>query len=62
MQSLEEIRTRLLEMSDGDAPGNEEALHLEADQLLLDALRLVGCSEIAWAYNEAKAKVKFWYS
>ena len=41
--------------------GSEEA-HVKADRLMQEALRHVGLSEIADAFDAAHGRIRFWYS
>lgn len=61
-RTKEEVIARLNALQPGNGAGVEEAHHLEADQLLTDALLLAGMGDVVSAYLEAKSRVGFWYS
>lgn len=56
-KSAQEVVDRLKDLDGGD-PGRDRA---EADELLLDAIRLVGGHEVAEAWTKAHDRVGFWY-
>jgi len=45
-----------------DASGDTEHDHGEADDILVDALRYLGQTELADAYVAAKERSGFWYA
>lgn len=57
-RSIDEVITRLNAVTGAD----QEDAHIEADRLLLDALLLLGGSEVVSAYQAARERVGFWYA
>ena len=42
--------------------GDNEAMHLYADQVLLDLIKSLGHPEVAEAFNRADERVGLWYA
>jgi len=62
-QTTEEIISRLNGLNEDDTPNmDREDLHMEADQLLLDALILAGHSPVVEAFQAARDRIGFWYA
>ena len=49
----------MLSYKDG---GDPEQSHIEADQILLTALREAGRGDVADAWERVKKRIRFWYS
>lgn len=56
---LQEIIKELNKM---DIFGDNEGNHNRADNLLLEALRILGADDVATAWEEAKDRAEFWYA
>lgn len=56
---LQKIADELDAMPKG---GDEEGLHDHADNLLCEALRILGADNVADAFEQAKWRVGFWYA
>ena len=52
------IVARLNTLSDLDV----ESSHIEADNLLLEALRFLGAEDVAKAYEDLRERQGFWYA
>jgi hypothetical protein len=42
--------------------GDEEILHDQADKIVCEVLKSVGCREVAEAFEAAQDRVGFWYA
>lgn len=59
---LQEILDDLKEAAANPHKQDTEGYHSYADQLLCEALTLLGCEDIAKAYEEAQNAIGFWYA
>lgn len=58
----EETRHEIIQKLDEVHKLRKEEAHMEANDLLLEALRLAGYKDIADAWDRAFNRIDFWYS